>query len=283
MFKYSVNEGIYGEEPLKASIERIAHFGYDGVEISGDPYNLNVKAVKELLKANGLEASSICGVYTQERDLSNADPVVRMRTVQYVKDCVLFASELGAKIVIVVPSLICKTIHSAPLEEEWQFACESISEAGQFAAGMGVQLAIEPLNRYESYLVKRVDQALKLRNEIGLDNVGVMVDTFHMNIEEKSIPEAIKKTANHLIHVHIADSNREAAGFGHIDLHSLMEALLEIKYRGYIAMEFVLPRTNSSYKSYSPIEEEEILKLHTGQSINHMKKLHQELGGNARY
>jgi sugar phosphate isomerase/epimerase len=231
-----------------------------------------------LLKAYGLEASSICGIYTPDRDLSNADPSVRANAVRYVKDCVAFASELGALVVIVVPSSVGKTTPSAPLDEEWRLACESIRDAGQFAAGLGVRLAIEVLNRYETYLVNRIDQAIKLRDEVGLDSVGVMVDAFHMNIEERSIPEAIKNAADHLIHVHIADSNREAVGFGHTDLRSLLRTLLEVRYEGYIVMEFVPPRPNP-YLAASLTTENETFRLHTGQSINHMKKLYQELEG----
>ena len=276
MLKYSVSEGIYGQEPLEVSVERIAQFGYDGVEIAGEPYSLKASVVQELLKANGLEASSICGDYTSERDLSNVDPIVRANAVRYVKDCVIFASELGAQVVIVIPSSWCKTANFTLLDEEWKLARESICEAGQFAAGLGIQLAIEALNRYETYLINNITQALKLRDEVDLDNVGVMIDAFHMNIEERSIPEAIKKAAGNLIHVHIADSNREAAGFGHTDLRSLLQALLEIKYEGYIVMEFGLQSINS-YLVSSPAAKDETLKLHTGQSINYMKKLHQEL------
>lgn len=277
MLKYSVNEGIYGQEPLGASIERIAHFGYDGVELVGEPYSLKVKFVRSLLKSHGLEASSICGIYTLDRDLSNIDPSVRENAIRYVKDCVVFASELGAKIVIVVPSPVGKKSPTAPFNEEWRLACESIHNIGQFAAGLGVQLAIEALNRYETYLINKISQSLKLRNEVDLENVGVMVDSFHMNIEEMSIAEEIKKAASQLIHVHIADSNREAAGFGHIDFRSLLQALINIKYKGYITMEFVPPKIESHIEDFLTAENE-IFNLHTGQSINYIKKLYQEFG-----
>jgi len=151
MLKYSVSEAIYGQEPLEISVKRIAHFGYDGVELAGEPYSLKAKFVRDLLKVYGLEASSICGIYnTSDRDLSNTDPSIRANAVRYVKNCVTFANELGAKIVIVVPSLIGKKSPTVPLNEEWQLACESIRKIGQFAAGLGVQIAIEALNRYET-------------------------------------------------------------------------------------------------------------------------------------
>jgi len=277
MLKYSVSEGIYGQEPLEVSLERIARFGYNGVELAGEPYSLKVKFVRDLLKVHGLEASSICGQYnTPDRDLSNTDPSMRANAIRYVKNCITFASELGAKIVIVVPSPVGKKNPTVSLNEEWRLACESIYRVGQFAADLGVQLAIEALNRYETYLINKIEQALKLRDEVNLENVGVMIDSFHMNIEEKSIPEEIKKAASHLIHVHIADSNREAAGFGHIDFRSLLQALIKIKYRGYITMEFVPPKPGY-YIEDSPTTKNEIFNLHTSQSINYMKKLYQEL------
>lgn len=278
MFKYSVNNVIYGQEPLEKSIKRIAASGYDGVEIVGEPYSLKVNVVRGLLKEYGLEASSICGIYTSNRDLSSANTSMRLDAIRYVKDCITFANELGTEIVIVVPSLVGRTNPVTSLKEEWKLACGSIREAGKFAADFGVQLVIEPVNRFEAYLINKTSQALKLRDEVGLENVGVMIDSFHMNIEEKSIPEAIKKAAGHLRHVHIADSNREAAGFGHIDFRSLLKTLLEVKYKGYITMEFVLPKSEN-YKEDSPKAESEIFDLHTRQSINFMKKLCQELVG----
>jgi len=113
---------------------------------------------------------------------------------------------------------------------------------------------------------------------VNLENVGVMIDSFHMNIEENSIPEEIKKATNHLIHVHIADSNRKAAGFGHIDFRSLLQALIDIKYKGYITMEFVPPKPKYYEEgSFTAAAENEIFNLHTSQSINYIKKLYQEL------
>ncbi len=276
MFKYSINHGIYGKEPLEASIKRIACSGYDGVELVGEPYILKAEIVRDLLKAYEIKASSVCGIYTLDRDLSNVDPSVRMNAVCYVKDCIIFASKIGAQIVIVVPSSVGKMTPSTRLDQEWHLARESIYEAGQFAKGLGVYLAIEALNRYETYLINKISQALKLRDEVDLENVGVMIDSFHMNIEERSIPETIKKAASHLIHVHIADSNREAAGFGHIDMRSLLQALIKIKYKGYIAMEFVPPKSEYCIEGY-PVIENETLDLHTNQSINYLKKLYQDV------
>lgn len=271
MLKFSVNEGIYGKESLKKSITRIANFGYDGVELAGEPHILKVKNVTNLLEAFGLEISSICGIYTIDRDLSNTDSLKRADGIQYVKDCITFASDLNAKIVIVVPSPIGKKRSTIPLFEEWKLACESIYELGQFAADLGVQLVVEALNRYETYLVNKIGQALKLCNEVGLETVGVMIDTFHMNIEDNSIPDAIRKIGNKLFHVHIADSNREAAGFGHIDFNSILKALIEINYNGYITMEFVTPKSEMFGKNTS-LSGNEMFNLHTSQSINHIKK-----------
>ena len=103
-------------------------------------------------------------------------------------------------------------------------------ECAEYSEGLGVKLGIEPWNRYETYFINRTEQALKLMREVDCRNVGVWLDTFHMNIEEESIAKAIEETGPHLIHLHVADSNRAAPGRGHINFKPIVMALKKIKY-----------------------------------------------------
>ncbi len=114
---------------------------------------------------------------------------------------------------------------------------ESIRACGEYAASSGVNLTLECWNRYGTYLLNRLEQAVRLWRETGLPNGGVMADTYHMNIEERSLPQAIRETRELLNHVHLSDSNRAAPGQGHIDFGSVLQALAEIGYRGYLAFE----------------------------------------------
>ena len=109
------------------------------------------------------------------------------------------------------------------------------------AASVGVDVALEPWNRYETYFLNRLEQAIELWRAVGLVNGGVMADTFHMNIEEASIPDALLASRGLLRHVHLADSNRAVAGRGHTDFRAILRALLDIDYTGYLSFEVMAP------------------------------------------
>lgn len=246
MFQYSATQWIFGKEPLERTCSRLKSAGYDGIELSGEPYEMDVRKVKEVLSSYGLGCTSICGIYTAERDLSSADAALRRRAVQYVKDCVDFAVEVGAGHVIVVPSPVGKLGPATTREEEWGCAVASLQEAGEYAASRNVLLAVEALNRYETYLVNRLADAARLIEEAGVSAVKLMADLFHMNIEERSHEETLRAIAGDLIHVHLADNTREAAGRGQTDFERVVSILVQIGYKGPLTMEF-LPRVSDPY------------------------------------
>jgi sugar phosphate isomerase/epimerase len=107
----------------------------------------------------------------------------------------------------------------------------------QFAQGLGVQIGLEPVNRYETYLVNTCEQALRLKKMIGLANVKVHLDTYHMNIEEVSIPAALREAGPLVGHLHFADSNRGPVGTGHTDMTPVVGALRDIGFRGCASAE----------------------------------------------
>ena len=152
-----------------------------------------------------------------------------------------FAAAAGAATIIVAPSAVMKTAPLASPADEWKWAIESIREGGEYAASVGVDVSLEAWNRYETYFLNRLDQAVDLWRETGLQNGGVMGDTFHMNIEEASIPGALLAAKGLLRHVHLADSNRAVAGRGHTDFRPILRALLDIEYSGYLSFEVMAP------------------------------------------
>ncbi len=109
---------------------------------------------------------------------------------------------------------------------------------------MGVRLALEPINRYETTLINTVDEGLDLIDRVGADNFGLLLDTFHMNIEEPSIEESIRRAGDRVFHFHVADSNRWYPGAGHLNFRSILSALAEIGYEGFVSGEF-LPRPDA--------------------------------------
>ncbi len=238
-FRYAYNSLVYFGEDTAESVDRVARFGYDAIEIVGEPARIDAKRVAKLTADAGVGVSSICSIYTAERDLAHPDPVARASAVQYVKDLADFAATMNCPTVVVHPTACMKTAALADPRDEWNWAVESIQETGAYAAERGVSFSLEAWNRYESYFVNRLDQARKLWSATGLTNGGVQGDTFHMNIEEASIPDAFRASAGVLQHVHLADSDRSAPGGAQIDFEPIIDALVEIGYDKYVSFELL--------------------------------------------
>jgi D-psicose/D-tagatose/L-ribulose 3-epimerase len=220
----------------------------------GEPQEYHLGEVNQLCEELNLQVLSIAGMYpwpTNDRDLANPDPQVRDRAVNYLKECLDFARALGAPLIIVVPSAVAKTSPVgdfateedwvAAAEREWSYAVESVKRAAEYAEQEGILLAVEPINRYETFLVNNVDQGLRFVSDVGSRQVKLHLDTFHMNIEERDPAEAIRKAGDLLVNVHIADSNRQAVGYGHTDFGAIMQALRDIGYERALALEPLPP------------------------------------------
>jgi sugar phosphate isomerase/epimerase len=225
-------------EPIQATIERLARLGYDGLEISGEPHGFDAEQVRSLLDRNGLECWGAVTLMTGGRDLLHEDPYVRLGSVQYVKDCLSFVAALDGKILTVVPSTVGKIVPMASPEDEWRWAVEGLKECQAHAEEVGVQIGLEPLNRFETYFLNRCEQALALADAVG-GNCGVALDTFHMNIEESDLLEAIRAAGDRLVDFHVADNNRMPPGYGALDWDAIARELAGIGYDGHLTVEFV--------------------------------------------
>jgi sugar phosphate isomerase/epimerase len=120
-------------------------------------------------------------------------------------------------------------------DDSLELLAESLAECARFAPD--VRIALEPLNRYESHLINTVKEALEVVKRVGAENLGILFDTFHANIEEFSFGEAIRVAGDRLFHVHLADSNRWVPGFGRLGFGEVWEALAAIGYRGSLVLE----------------------------------------------
>lgn len=267
--KYGYNTLVYAGEEIEQSIRRISTFGYDGAEFVGEPTQMDAVHIRTLLDKYSLEASSICAIYTPERDFVSSNKEIRVNAINYLKECVDFAATIGAKGISVTPTACMKIHAEAEIETELKWAAEGIREAGLYAGEHGIRLAVEAWNRYETYLINRLEQSLALVNEINLPNVGCMGDTYHMNIEEVDIAEAFRKVGDKLFYVHFADSNRAAPGRGHIDFKPIAQALKDINYSGYISMELLPPFADP----FSGVRCEEFYDQYTKESIEYLKQL----------
>lgn len=264
---------VYANEDISKGIERLARYGYDGVDIVGEPANYDTDYIVHHLNKNNIEASSICAVFNAERDFVSTNPEIRKAAVNYVKECVDFASAVGAKAISVQASACMKTKREADEEVEWGWAVEGLREAGEYAKRKDIKLTLEAWNRYETYFINRVDQALRMVQDINLENIGVMGDTYHMNIEEVNIGDAIRSLGDKLYYLHIADSNRAAPGRGHIDFNEVVRALRDINYDGWIAME-LLP---AAADPFGGEVQKEFYDQYTKESIEFLENLFEQI------
>ncbi len=235
-------EALAYKGDFERNVEKIARLGYEGVELAvRDPNLLDADYVEEVVSRLGLEVPAIgTGQAYGEEGLSFTDPDegVRRRAIERIEAQIRFARRFDALVII---GLIRGRV--APGVERGQalsWLAEALRECAALAEKEGVRLVLEPLNRYETDLVNTVAEALELIERVGAGNIGLLFDTFHANIEEVSIERAIREAGERLLHVHVADSNRWYPGAGHLDFASIVAALREVGYEGYLSAE-VLP------------------------------------------
>jgi sugar phosphate isomerase/epimerase len=242
--RFGVCAWIYGDAPLAETVARVAAAGYAGVELPGEPDRWDPAEVRRLLDRHHLAPLALTAscMYPQTpRDLANPDPAIRAQAVRYLAECLRFAADIGAPLIQMLPSGETRLAPLATRDDEWRWSVEAMRLAAREAERRGVRIAVEPLNRYEAYLVTSVHDALAYVRDVGSPWVGVTVDVFHANIEEPDIPAAIRAAAPSLLHVHLADTNRRALGRGHLDLAAVMAALRDVNYQGSAVLEVTPP------------------------------------------
>jgi sugar phosphate isomerase/epimerase len=236
-------------EPLEVTLARLARCGYGSIEIKGEPDQYDTKEVRAQLDHYGLDCWGAVTLTLGERNLCARDEQQRAATVQYMKDCVTMVKELDGHEITIVPATVGKIVPDGTPEEEWVWAVDGLKEIHEHASAAGVVMAIEGLNRFETYFVNRGDQALALADAVSPD-VGVCLDAFHMNIEEVDFLQAIRDIGPRLNDFHVADNNRMAAGMGSLDWPAIVSTLQEIGYDGALTVEFVAPIDRTPANQY---------------------------------
>jgi D-psicose/D-tagatose/L-ribulose 3-epimerase len=224
--------------------DRTAEIGYDVIEVCiEDPSVISAEAIAAHAARTGLTVG-ICGAFGPDRDLSNEDADRRAIGRDYVNGCVDIAASVGSALVAgPMYAQSGQTRMLSPDQRRAQLlrAAESMREVADYAGERGVALAFEPLNRFETDLVNTVEQALELCDVIGRPNVGLLIDSFHMNIEEKNLGAAIRMARDKVFHVQASENDRGAPGSGHVPWDDFFGALSDIDYRGQIVVESFLP------------------------------------------
>jgi sugar phosphate isomerase/epimerase len=227
-------------EPLEVTLKRIKRLGYESIEISGEPTQYDTKASRQLLKQHGIRCWGSVTLTLGQRNLAASDEAQRASTIDYMKSVVTMVKELEGQEVTVVPATVGKIVPDSTPELEWKWVVQGLREVDGHAKRCGVRLALEPLNRFETYFLNRADQALRLASEVSPD-CGVCLDVFHMNIEEVDMFAAIEKVGSRLVDVHVAENNRLAPGMGNVDWKRLVATLQKVGYQGALTMEAVAP------------------------------------------
>jgi len=236
-------------EPIETTITRLSKCGYDAIEISGEPERYDTKYVRKLLKDANLRCWGTVTLMLADRDLLAKDEKQRAASVQYVKDCITMVKELGGEEITIVPSTVGKVKPQGAPEEEWCWAVNSLKQCYEHGQKEGIKLALEALNRFETYFLNRHDQCLLLAEAVGPD-CGICLDVFHMNIEEVDMYQAIRKSASRLADFHVADNNRMACGQGACDWARILGTLKEVGYKGALTVEFVAPLDRTPANPY---------------------------------
>ena len=218
--------------------DRAASLGLDLLEVplmSID--DVDPTAIRNAAKNAGIRVVTSTTL-SSATDICSQDPSVRAAGLTYLKRCVDAASEMGADLVSgVIYVEIGKRPAERPDEAIWAQSAEALRAAGEYAQPAGIRLGLEPVNRYESCLINTCAQALAMIDRIGLPNIGVHLDTYHMALEEKDWVAPVLAAGKRLCHIHLCENDRGIPGTGLVQWEKLFGALRSIDYLGYGAME----------------------------------------------
>ncbi|MCF7675574.1 MAG: sugar phosphate isomerase/epimerase [Akkermansiaceae bacterium] len=236
-------------EPLDVGFQKAADLGYDAVELFlPGPDAVPIAEITTLQEKHSLKIAAVgtgAGMVKHGLSLTDPDPAQRAKALEFLLGMINFGGQLGAPAIL--GSMQGKWGGDVSREQALEWLAEALTEAGEAAAKHEVPFIYEPLNRYETNLINRLADGADWIDSANLSHIVLLADMFHMNIEEVDIAQAMHDGGRHLGHVHFADSNRRAMGFGHTDPAPVIRALHDIGYVGYLSAEvFPLPDADTA-------------------------------------
>jgi len=235
-------------------IERIkmaSNLGYDGIElITNHPELINPSKIVSTIRNNNLEIAALATgglAFIEKLTLLSSQSEIEKEAFDRLSKLIVFAHSVSAPIVT-IGSFRGKAYHS-DIQESREKLAGILYRASNQAEDLGVRLVIEPLNRYEANLINNVKEGLEFISEVGSSNLGLLLDTYHINIEESSVSECFitAENAHRLWHVHLGDSNRHPLGLGHLDFPTILNTLENIQFKDFLSAELLsIPNPNAA-------------------------------------
>ena len=239
---------------IEAACAKAAELGFHAIEVfPPQGWGFDGQVLSSSLKKHGLVVAAMgtgAGKVKHNLTLTSVNESIRERAIDFVSAMIDCAAEYNAPAIIGSMQQSNEKINRAVALEYFAHAIDTLAP---MAEARGQILLIEPLNRYETNVLNTVQQGLEFLSNLKAKNVRLLLDLFHMNIEEQDVPQAIRLAGPAIGHVHLADSNRRAAGFGHTDFRPIIWALRDSRYNGYLSAE-ILPWPNSEAAAAQTIE-----------------------------
>ncbi|HTD55450.1 MAG TPA: sugar phosphate isomerase/epimerase family protein, partial [Silvibacterium sp.] len=216
----------------------VKSMGIDGVEIPMfDPAILPIQKIRDAFEANHLECT-VCAILPRSVNPISPDKKIRKKAGEHLSRCVDAAAAMGS-------GILCGPLFAPigylpkhrPTKDEWAWAVEAFQALGPLLDRSDMTLCIEPVNRSETFFLRTAAEANSLCELIGNPRIGVTIDTFHANIEERNIPDALLSLGSRLRHVHASENDRGPLGCGHVPFPEIVAVLAKAGYEGYLMIE----------------------------------------------
>ena len=248
-------------EEMIPILEALASMGFDGVEVPIFDTSLDYDAWGRRITDMGLSMTAVAA-RTVDDNPASSDAAVRAKAVSNLKAEIDCCAALGAeRLVGPLHSALGHFTGVGPTNDEWAWVVEVLAEVAEHAGSTGVSLSLEPLNRFECYLLNSQADGARLVRDIGSPHVSVLYDTFHANIEEKTAAGAIADCVAELGHVHISENDRSTPGQGNVAWDETFRALAEAHYDGWLTIEAFgqgLPELAAATCIWRPMFESEL-------------------------
>lgn len=245
--KIGIHQHVFTKKLFSGNLDLmnvIRNYGFDSMDVNVRALDIpTAKLVRRRAEELGLHLMG-GGSLPADKELLSSEREKRREAIEYMKTLVRKVHELGSTFyggIIYAP--FSKLTGKAPTKEELDYSAEGLREVARYARGLGIRVGLEPANRYETYLINTIGDGLRLADSIGEDNVGILFDTFHTTIEEKSMYKAITAAGSRLYHVHVCANDRGIPGSGQVRWDDVFRGLKDIGYDGTITIEGFVDNT----------------------------------------